>query len=179
MHCRVSQGCCIPGQYLDYWRERWRALQIMDEVLQQLETVALQVKKPKWCSMVPLVTYLGQQHNVQELKSFLGLLTYYSIFLPKWLQFWPLYRLLGKDVTWSWATAVFQGSEEPTDIIAVASPLQPIAEVGIGLWCFCLQSGGFFSPRYQTAQRGPLGTLLLSKAEKDYSQLQWEDCLYL
>ena len=39
-------------------------LQIMDEVLQQLETVALQAKKT---SMVPLVTYLGHQIDSEGL----------------------------------------------------------------------------------------------------------------
>ena len=41
--------------------------------------------------------------SVHELKSYLGLLTYYNKFLPKLSStLFPLYRLLWKDFQWSW-----------------------------------------------------------------------------
>ena len=44
--------------------------------------------------------------NVQELKSYLGLLSYYSKFLPKLSTVLaPLYRLLRKDTHWRWKAA--------------------------------------------------------------------------
>ena len=75
--------------------------------------------------MVPSVSYLGYlidqvglyplkekvkavkdapcPQNVSELKSYLGLLTYYSKFLPNMADVLaPLYRLLRKDVNWKW-----------------------------------------------------------------------------
>ena len=40
--------------------------------------------------------------NVAELKSYLGLLTYYGKFLPNLAtHLAPLYKLLGKDVPWT------------------------------------------------------------------------------
>ena len=75
--------------------------------------------------MKPSITYLGHKidqtglhplaekveaihkapmpKSVQELKSYLGLLTYYSKFLPYMSStLYPLYRLLQKDQPWSW-----------------------------------------------------------------------------
>ena len=44
--------------------------------------------------------------NVAELKSYLGLLTYYGKFLPNLAtHLAPLYKLLGKNVPWSWSLA--------------------------------------------------------------------------
>ena len=53
--------------------------------------------------------------NPSELKSYLGLLTYYSKFLPDVLA--PLYKLLRKDVQWQWTDTgnglkAFQVSKE-------------------------------------------------------------------
>ena len=44
--------------------------------------------------------------NIHELKSYLGLLSYYSKFLPKLSTvFAPLYRFLRKDTHWRWKAA--------------------------------------------------------------------------
>jgi len=77
-------------------------------------------------------------HNVQELKSFLGLLTYYGKFLPKWLQFWPpCTSCWGKDIPWKWATAEksFKAAKDLlTSMPFIVTATQ--AQVGIGIWCF-------------------------------------------
>ena len=45
--------------------------------------------------------------SVKELKSYLGLLTYYGKFLPHLSStLFPLYRLLRKDTAWRWTKAV-------------------------------------------------------------------------
>ena len=83
-------------------------LQILEEVFKRLATAELRVKKHKCKFMVPSVSYLGYvidangvrplpekiaairqaptPKNVTELKSYLGLLTYYGKFLPNLLQ---------------------------------------------------------------------------------------------
>ena len=44
--------------------------------------------------------------SVQELRSYLGILTYYGKFLPNLsTTLHPLYELLKKDVPWSWGSA--------------------------------------------------------------------------
>jgi len=45
----------------------------------------------------------------------------------------PLYQLLGKDITWSWAAAEKKSFKAAKDFITVASPLQPQPQAGIGL----------------------------------------------
>ena len=100
-------------------------LKTLDEVLSRLDRAGLRVK----CTfMRPTVTYLGHKidadglhpvpdrvtaiqeapspKSVSQLRSFLGMLSYYSKFLPSLstiLQ--PLYCLLKKDVKWKWGVA--------------------------------------------------------------------------
>ena len=100
-------------------------LKTLARVLSRLEQAGFRVQKPKCEFMAPSVTYLGhmidqyglrplkekieaiqkapEPKNVSELKSYLGLLTYYSKFLSNMAQVLaPLYKLLRKDVHWRW-----------------------------------------------------------------------------
>ena len=97
-------------------------LKRLDDVLSRLEKAGLCTQKSKCKFMVPSVSFLGHKINgeglhplpnkvdavleaptplnTQELKSFLGLLRYYSKFLPNLSSVLsPLYDLLHKDVT--------------------------------------------------------------------------------
>ena len=90
-------------------------------VFDHLERAGFRALKSKCEFMFPSVSYLGyqlnkvglhplqemvmvvkeapNQRNTSELKSYLGLLTYYSKFLPSMVNtLAPLYRLLRKDV---------------------------------------------------------------------------------
>ena len=113
-------------------------LKTLAQVLSKLEQAGLRVQKPKCKFMAPSVIYLGHMidqyglrplkekieaiqnapapKNVSELRSYLGLLTYYSKFLPNMAQVLaPLYKLLRKDVQWRWANKekkAFQASQE-------------------------------------------------------------------
>ena len=92
-------------------------------MLDRLEKAGLRARKEKCQFFVSSVTYLGHKidaeglhpfpdklqaiqeapspTNVQELKAYLGLLTYYTRFLPNMSTVLsPLYRLLQKDVKW-------------------------------------------------------------------------------
>lgn len=100
-------------------------LKTLDEVLSRLDKAGLRVKQSKCTFMRESVTYLGHRidanglHPLQDnvraiqeaptptsvstLKSYLGMLTYYSKFLPNLsTTLHPLYHLLRKDVPWSW-----------------------------------------------------------------------------
>jgi len=95
-------------------------LAALEEVLSRMEKAGLRLKKKKCQFMVPSVTYLGyivdseglhptpekiraiteapSPRNVTELKSYLGLLSYYSRFLPNISTILaPLYQLLRHD----------------------------------------------------------------------------------
>jgi len=100
-------------------------LAALEEVLSRMEKAGLRLKKKKCQFMVPSVTYLGyivdseglhptpekiraitevpSPRNVTELKSYLGLLSYYSRFLPNISTILaPLYQLLRHDAPWHW-----------------------------------------------------------------------------
>ena len=94
-------------------------------VLARLDNVGIQLRKSKCEFMKESVTHLGHridQHglhplkekvqavqeapapkNITELKSYLGLLTYYSKFIPNMATaLAPLYKLLRKEECWRW-----------------------------------------------------------------------------
>jgi len=97
----------------------------LDKVLDTLATSGLKLNKAKCAFMLPRVEYLGhlidesglhptqekvrgiqgtpQPQNVTELRSFLGIINYYSKFLPNLsVTLSPLYHLLKKGVKWQW-----------------------------------------------------------------------------
>ena len=113
-------------------------LQTLEEVLKRLERTGLKAKMSKCQFMESSVSYLGHRidaeglhplpdkvqaivdapdpQNVQELKSYLGLLSYYGKFLSNLSSVLaPLYRLLRKDYRWRWSAverAAFKSSKE-------------------------------------------------------------------
>ena len=115
-------------------------VRILEKVLHRLEAAGLRVKQSKCKFLQPSdsVTYLGYQinaddihhlvdkvkaiedapppKNVLELRSYFGLLSYYSKLLPgRATVLAPIYRLLRKEVRWQWMKEeleAFQRSRE-------------------------------------------------------------------
>ena len=113
-------------------------LKRLEDVLTRLERAGLRAQKSKCQFMKASVTFLGHRvdadgihplpekveavvkaptpRNLKELKSFLGLLSYYSKFLPNLSSVLaPLYCLLRKDARWKWSVEeekAFQCSKE-------------------------------------------------------------------
>ena len=133
----VLQG--IPGVmvYLDdilvAGKNEEEHLNRLDVVLQRLQNAGLRLKDSKCEFLVGSVTYLGYQldanglhpvnekikaiqdapepRNVTELKSYLGLLSYYSRFLPNMSSnLAPLNQLLHKQAEWIWTKEHKQAS---------------------------------------------------------------------
>ena len=100
-------------------------LRNLDATLQRLEEYGLRVRKNKCEFFQPSVEYLGHviditglhrapskvktivdtpsPKNVSQLRSFLGLLTYYAKFVPNLSnRLKPLHELLNKTKTWMW-----------------------------------------------------------------------------
>ena len=98
----------------------------LEEVLKRLQTAGLRLRKDKCVFMAPSVVYLGHKIDAQglpplpdkvraiqeapkprsmsKLKSYLGLLSYYSKFLPNLVTVLaPLYGLLQQSRKWRWA----------------------------------------------------------------------------
>ena len=120
------------------WSHPGRALSTLETVFDRLEEAGLRVREDKCQFMVPSIMYLGYQidaerfhpledkvqaivrapspKNVQELKAYLGLLMYYSNFLPDLsTKLAPLYLLLRKNASWHWRkkqAVAFEASKE-------------------------------------------------------------------
>ena len=124
----------IPGvvAYLDdilvSSRTTEEHLQTLDVVLARLREAGLKVRPAKCRFLVSSVEYLGhiidrngirptpakvraiqsvpEPQNVRQLKAFLGLLTYYSRYIPdRSQQLAPLHALLQKSVPWHWGAS--------------------------------------------------------------------------
>ena len=101
-------------------------LQNLTKVLDKLKEYGVRVKQDKYKFMSASVGYLGHRidpdgihamdskleaireaptpHNIQELRSFLGLLNYYASFIPNLSSLiHPLNRLLRHDTRWKWS----------------------------------------------------------------------------
>ena len=177
-------------------------LQALEEVLSRLEKAGLRAKKSKCKFMVPSVDYLGHRIDaeglhplpdkvkaiddapsptcVQELKAYLGLLTYYGKFLPNLSStLAPLYRLLQKDYPWRWTEEeeqVFVASKK----LLTSSNLLVHFDSKLELILTCDASaygiGAVLAHRMPDGSEKPVGyaSRSLSKAEQNYSQLEKE-----
>ena len=152
--------------------------------------------------MMPSVTYLGhvinsqglrplpekiqaiQQAptpwNVNELKSYLELLTYYGKFLPNLAtRLAPLYTLLGKDVEWVWSSAQEQAFGE-SKMLLTSSPLLVHFNPQLPLLLACDASaygiGAVLAHRLPDGSEKPIGyaSRTLNSAKRNYSQLEKE-----
>ena len=113
-------------------------LESLSKVLEHLQAARLRLNRAECFFLRPSITYLGHvidkdglhptqekvcaikevptPRNVEELRSFLGLVNYYSKFLPNLAsKLSPLYVLLSKKQKWEWSTAqekAFQTAKE-------------------------------------------------------------------
>ena len=198
----------IPGVvvYLDdilvTGTTREKHLQALREVLSRIEKAGLLLKKTKCQFMAPAVTYLGHRidaeglhplaekvraiegapppRNVQELKSYLGLITYYSKFLPNMSTVLaPVYKLLRKDVKWHWRGAqekAFQASKELLMSSDLLVHFNPSLEIILCCDASSYGLGAVLAHKMPDGSERPIGyaSRTLSSAEKNYSQIERE-----
>ena len=171
-------------------------------VLSRLQEAGLRLRKDKCEFMVPAVQYLGHvidasglhpsaakleavkdaptPQNVTELKAYLGLLSYYSKFLPNMATtLAPLYHLLRKNVKWQWSPTqakAFQNSKElltsdsllvhydPNKTLTLMCDASPY---GVGAVLSQIDEKGVEKPVAYASRT-------LSRPEQNYSQLEKE-----
>ena len=177
-------------------------LETLEQVLARLENAGLRVKQSKCKFMAPSVEYLGFKidanglhplvekveavrdaptpRNVQELKAYLGLLTYYSKFLPNMSSvLTPLYQLLRKDAPWHWTKSQEKAFAESKALL-VSSRLLVHFNPTLPLTLACDASaygvGAVLAHRMPDGTERPIGyaSRSLTKAERNYSQLEKE-----
>ena len=177
-------------------------MQSLEEVLKRLSQAGLRAKKNKCLFMASSASYLGHKidaeglhplpdkleamksaptpTNVTELKSYLGLFTYYGKFLPNLsTQLEPLCRLLAKDVKWKWGKPQDKAFEHSKNML-VSSQLLVHFNLELPLILACDTStfgiGAVLAHRMEDVSEKPIGyaSHTLNKAERNYSQLEKE-----
>ena len=177
-------------------------LQHLREVLSRLQKAGMRLKRAKCRFLLPEVTYLGHKislkgirpaaekvravcnaptpTNVSQLKSFLGLVNFYSRFLSNLSTLLaPLHQLLQKNVPWTWgpeqqkAFVSAKTSLSSSPVLAHYSSNQPLvvscdaSSYGIGAVLAHATDDGIVHPI-------AFASRTLSPAEKKYAQVDRE-----
>ena len=177
-------------------------LRSLEEVLRRLDKSGLRARKSKCLFMAPSVSYLGHKidaeglhplpdklqavkaaptpRNVSELKSYLGLLTYYGKFLPNLsMRLQPLYQLLTKDCQWKWSKAQEKAFQESKDLLQSSQLLvhfNPQLPIILACDASAFGIGAVLAHLMPDGSEKPIGyaSRTLNKAERNYSQLEKE-----
>ena len=202
----VLQG--IPGimVYLDdilvAGKDEEQHLKRLEVVLQRLQDAGLRLKDSKCEFLVASVTYLGyridanglhpvnekikaiqdapEPKNVTELKSYLGLLSYYSRFLPNMSSnLAPLNQLLHKQAEWVWEGKEKQAFQLSKQLLLSSQTLahfDPKLDIVLACDASAYGIGAVLSHRLSDGTERPVGfaSRTLSTAEKKYSQIEKE-----
>jgi len=177
-------------------------LQRLEEVLRRLQAHGIRMKRGKCSFMQDAVEYLGHRvdadglratpekiaaiekgplpRNVQQLRSFLGLLNYYRKFLPNLATLiQPLNTLLQKGKKWSWSEKCTQAVKAAKELLMTSNllihydPALPLklaadaSQYGLGAVISHVLPGG-------TEQPIAFASRSLAKNEQNYSQIDKE-----
>ncbi len=174
-------------------------LKSLSQVLTKLDQAGLRAQESKCKFLAKTVVFLGHvidEHgirpvqkkvkalqeapvpkNVSELKSYLGLLTYYSKFLPNMADVLaPLYTLLGKEVKWTWSDKehqVFKNSKTLLTKDTLLVHFNPDLPVLLMCDASSYGIGAVLAHRMPDGSERPIGYVSrsLSKAEHNYPQI--------
>ena len=177
-------------------------LRALDEVLRRLAKAGLRANKGKCRFLAPAVDYLGHRidnqglhpivekveairdapapTNVSELRSYLGLLTYYRKFLPNMSTVLAaVYRLLRKDVKWSWKEEqrkAFDTSKKLLMSFDLLVHFDPKLDIVLACDASSYGVGAVLAHRMPDGSERPVGyaSRTLSPAERNYFQLERE-----
>lgn len=176
-------------------------LSTLDTVLARLSDSGIRLKRDKCYFLAEEVTYLGHRinkdgiqpvpdkvraikespapTNVKELQAFLGLINYYSRYMPNLSTILaPLHELLVKDATWKWGRRQIDAWNAAKDLLQSESllvhydPTKPLV-----ISCDASPYGlGAVLAHLENDEEKPIAyaSRTLAPAEKNYSQLEKE-----
>lgn len=183
-------------------------LATLEEVLRRMEEAGLRLRKDKCAFLAPSVVYLGHRidaqglhpeadklqalqdapcpQNVPELKSYIGLLTYYAKFLPNLSTVLaPLYKLLKQGERWRWTKEQERAFKESKQLIMSSQLLvhfDPRCEICLACDASAYGIGAVLSHKMPDGTEKPVGfaSRTLTPAERNYSQVEKEAlaCVY-
>ena len=177
-------------------------LENLQEVLTHLEKAGIRLKKHKCAFMLAAVEYLGHEiteaglkptvdkvralveapvpKDVSQLRSFLGLVNYYSKFMPNQSSaLAPLNQLLQKSRKWSWGSAqskAFQAAKEALTSATVLTHYNPDLDLILDCDASPYGVGAVLSHRLEDGSTRPIAfaSRSLNLAERKYSHLDKE-----
>ena len=174
----------------------------LSEVLAKMQSVGIRLNKKKCHFMLPEVEYLGHKitsrglhpseekvralknapkpTNVTQLKSFLGLVNYYSKFLPNLSTILaPLYKLLQKKLSWTWGSEqdkAFHAVKQQLSSSSVLTHYSPDLKLVLSCDASPYGVGAVLSHQFDDGSDQPIAfaSRSLSPAEKKYAQIDKE-----
>ena len=174
----------------------------VEKVLERLKQYNIRAKKSKCAFLSPSVEYLGhkvdasglhttqskveavnkapQPRNVQELRSFLGLVHYYGKFIPNLSTLLhPLNRLLKDDCSWEWTEECARAFRAVKDLLASAPVLahyDPSLPLKLAGDASAYGIGAVLSHVFPDGSEHPVAyaSRTLSPTEQNYSQVEKE-----
>jgi hypothetical protein len=174
-------------------------LKTLEEVLTCLDKAGLRVKQKKCEFMRPSVNYLGHRIDttglhplqdkvqeikeaptpkpVQELKSYLGILTYYGKFLPNLsTTLHPLYKLLQKDLPWHEQKKAFAASKDLLTSAKFLVHFDSTQKLTLACDASGYGLGAVLAHKMPDGSEKPIGfaSHTLTQSERNYSQLEKE-----
>ena len=198
----IPKVVCYINDKLITGKNEEEHLQTLSTVLERLQSSGLRVKKEKCGFMMDSVDYLGHRidsaglhampdkleaiskapspTNVQELRSFLGLLNYYRKFIPNLATLLaPLNALLCQESSWKWSAACQTAFEDAKSALLsstvlahydVTLPLKLAADAS------AYGIGAVISHVYPDGSERPIAfaSRTLTSSEKNYAQLEKE-----
>ena len=177
-------------------------LQRLTEVFKRLKDAGLKLKQEKCAFFQKSVEYLGhridaeglhplpskleaiikapQPQNVQQLRSFLGLINYYSKFVANLASLLhPLNQLLQHNVKWKWTQACSNAFEQAKKELVSAKVLahyDPDLPMKMAADASAYGVGAVISHVYPNGNEHPIAfaSRTLTKSEQNYAQLEKE-----
>ena len=172
-------------------------LETLEKVLYKLKEAGIHLKRDKCFFLQESVVYLGykidkngihplaekveavknapEPKNITELKSYLGLLTYYSRFLPSMATtLAQLYRLLQAKIPWNWTQKEKMAFENSKNLLLSAKVLvhfDPNKELILACDASSYGVGAVLSHKMSDGTERPIAfaSRTLSSAEKNFT----------
>ena len=177
-------------------------LKNLEAVLKRLRQYGIHLKRPKCNFLRPCVEYLGHlidsqglratkskveaivnapiPQNVQQLRSFLGLLNYYGKFIPNLASIiHPLNALLRNDCKWKWSKECMEAFNRAKEILVSSDVLvhyDPKLPIKVAGDASAYGVGAVLSHVMEDGSERPIAfaSRTLSTSERNYAQVEKE-----